>query len=52
MPTNADELKHSLEAVLRRGNARLSQLAKKRLVVFIDAVNQMDNQGIYECISK
>lgn len=45
IPTNADELKHSLEAVLRRGSARLSELKKQRLVVFIDAVNQMDDQG-------
>ncbi len=45
IPSSFDELRRSLDTVFRRANARLIEIRKKRLVIFIDAVNQMDDEG-------
>ena len=49
IPSSFEELRRSLETVFRKANAQLAELRKKRMVIFIDAVNQMDDDGTVVC---
>ena len=44
-PTDSDELKRSMDTVLTKTGTALGSEGKSRLVILIDALNQMDDEG-------
>ena len=44
-PTDLDQLKRSMVAVINKASASLAQNGKQRLVILVDALNQMDDDG-------
>ena len=46
IPTDPDDLRRSLGTLFRRASERCAQMRKKRIVVYLDAVNQMDDEGL------
>ena len=45
IPRDFEELRRSFETVLRKASARCVQAQKRRVVLFLDAINQMDDEG-------
>ena len=46
-PTDSDELRRSMETIIKKASITLSQKGKTRLVILVDALNQMDDDGVF-----
>ena len=45
VPEDPDELRRSVEVILKRASETASSEGMERVVIFFDALNQMDDEG-------